>query len=200
LMTGMGRDAVEDGFGGNIEVTREESDGDGTVRVTEIHGRTTELRTAYNTADVEAVLEIYSDGLLDMSDEFPSAYDEEAKVILRARLQRMFAEYNVEFAVGVVRILEWGERGLSFGWHDFALTDRATGAVTKTRMRYMELWGRERRVGERRPGERRPDEPEMSEPDAWRIVLCMDNAEHAPAMLPEVLAMVRSGVTARRPG
>jgi ketosteroid isomerase-like protein len=133
-----------------------------------INAAKTEMREAYNHADVERILAIYADILTDMSDGQPSFYGPDAKPALRARLENLFREYHVEFVPTVIGVRVAGDLAVDYGWHSLTLRPKAGGPPVGRRTRYFEIWNRDA-LG------------------LWRIVVFTDNADQQAQLLDEVL-------------
>jgi ketosteroid isomerase-like protein len=136
-----------------------------------INAAKTELREGYNTADVDRILSIFADAFTDMSDNLPSFHScngPNAKQILRARLQKLFSEYRVEFTPIVIEIKVAGDLAVEHGWHQTKLFPKLGGEAELRRTRYVEVWSRDSQL-------------------AWRIVLFIDNRDQEPELMEEVL-------------
>jgi ketosteroid isomerase-like protein len=106
-----------------------------------------------------------------MSDNLPSFYGSNgpnAKTVLRARLEKLFREYTVEFAPIVIEIKVAGELAIEHGWHQMKLFPKVGGEEELRRTRYVEVWRRDPQLG-------------------WRIVLFIDNRDQEPELMEEVL-------------
>ncbi len=124
-----------------------------------INAAKSEWRDGFNAGDVERVLAIYEDEFTDMSEQFASFYRDDAKPVLRARLEKLFRENRVEMAPVVIRVVVGGASAFAYGWHTMTLHPKSGGAAIVKRTRYAELWSR---------GADRE----------WRILMCIDNADH----------------------
>jgi ketosteroid isomerase-like protein len=136
-----------------------------------INAAKTELREGYNTADVDRILSVFADAFTDMSDNLPSFYSSSGrntKTVLRARLEKLFREYAVEFAPIVIDIKVAGELAVEHGWHQMKLFPKVGGEEELRRTRYVEVWRRDPQLG-------------------WRIVLFIDNRDQEPELMEEVL-------------
>jgi ketosteroid isomerase-like protein len=136
-----------------------------------INAAKTELREGYNTADVDRILSVFADAFTDMSDNLPSFHRSNgpnAKIVLRARLEKLFREYEVEFKPIVIEIKVAGELAVEHGWHLMKLSPKLGGGAELRRTRYVEVWSRD---------------PQL----AWRIVLFMDNRDQEPELMEELL-------------
>jgi ketosteroid isomerase-like protein len=139
----------------------------------------TEYREAYNTADVNRLLSVFSPSFVDCSDGHPTFYGPEAAAALRLRLDDLFRDFAVEIQVVMVEIAVMGDFAYDWGWHKVRLTDKSTGEQTDTRYRYFETWKKEN--------------------GDWKITYLMDNREHPARMLPEAgeASLRRAGTTGK---
>jgi ketosteroid isomerase-like protein len=126
----------------------------------------TEYREAFNTGDVERLVAVFASGYTDMSFGVPSFYGEEAPVVLRRRMERLFAEYMAEMKISVIVVNVLGDMAYDCGWHILTLTPKLGGEPVKTRQRYICLWARQ--------GD-----------GSWKIRFYMDNPDMKPAMVDE---------------
>ncbi|HET6216205.1 MAG TPA: hypothetical protein VFE27_04240 [Acidobacteriaceae bacterium] len=130
-----------------------------------------EVREGYNDADVDRILSVFADAFTDMSEKLPTfqSFDgQDAKTVLRARLQKLFREYKVELTPIIIEIKVAGELAIEHGWHRMKLFPKVNGAPELRRTRYVEVWNRDPQLG-------------------WRIVLFMDNTDQEPALVEDVL-------------
>ena len=103
----------------------------------------TEFREAYNTGDVERLLEVFNaDGFTDMAEGGPSKYGAEAISRLRDQASALFAEYAVRLSPIIIDIVVLGDTAYDYGWHEFTFKPKSGGAETRKRQRYFELWNR----------------------------------------------------------
>ncbi len=123
----------------------------------------TEYREAFNTGDVDRLLSVFANSYTDMSFGVPSFFGDEAPIVLRHRIERLFAEYQAEMKISVIVVTVLGDTAYDFGWHILTLTSKSGGPSVTTRQRYMELWGKQ-------------------SDGTWKIKFYMDNADLPPAM------------------
>jgi len=129
-----------------------------------------EYREAFNTGDVERLLRVFAPGFVDMSERVPSFYDEDAPVVLRRRMTRLFEKFRAQLGQAVMTVQVFGETAYSFGLRQLTLEPKDGGPVRKANFRFFELWSK-------------------NEPGEWRLQMVMDNVE-PPLALPEIeLAM-----------
>jgi ketosteroid isomerase-like protein len=143
-----------------------------------INAAKTELREGYNTADVERILSVFSDTFTDLSEGCPTFFGPDAKDVLKARLEKLFREYEVELAPIIIDINVAGDVAVDFGWHVMTLRPKAGGPAEVRRTRYVEGWIRDRHP-------------------AWHIVVFMDNIDQKPKLAEDVLRAL-SGSPQRR--
>jgi ketosteroid isomerase-like protein len=134
-----------------------------------VNAAKTQLREAYNRADVEGILSSFADQFTDLSDGQPSFFNVDAKTRLRARLERLFDEYLVEFVPIVIDVHVAGGIAIECGWHEMTLRPKNGGLSEFRRTRYVEGWRRGADL-------------------AWRIVLFIDNADHKPKLVENLSA------------
>jgi ketosteroid isomerase-like protein len=132
-----------------------------------INAAKTELREGYNTADVERILSVYADAFTDMSDGQASFFGPDAKVVLRAKLEKLFREYQVEWAPIIIDITIAGAVAVEYGWHEMTLRRKAGGPAEVKRTRYVQAWNRDHH--------------------SWRIVLVIDNIDQKPELAEDQL-------------
>jgi ketosteroid isomerase-like protein len=117
------------------------------------------FREAYATADVDQLLSVFAPkGFTDMSEGLPSKYGEEAKTILRARAEKLFAEYSVKLNCIIIDISVLGGTAYDFGWHEWILTPKSGDPPVQIRHRYFELWSKDASEG-------------------WKITLFVNNVD-----------------------
>jgi len=144
-----------------------------------INAAKTELREGYNTADVDRILSVFADAFTDMSDNLPSFHSSNrlnAKQVLKARLEKIFREFKVEFTPIVIEIKVSGDLAVEHGWHQMKFFPKLGGEVELKRTRYVEVWRRDSQL-------------------AWRIVLFIDNKDQEPELMEEVLLGLRAAAT-----
>ena len=104
----------------------------------------TELREAYETANVDRLVSMFSpNGFTDMSECGPSKYGREAISTLRAKAGALFAEYFVKMTPIIIDIVVRGDSAYDYGWHEFTLTPKSGGDSIQKRQRYFELWNKD---------------------------------------------------------
>lgn len=124
----------------------------------------TQYREAYNTGDVERLLEVFASEFTDCSDGEPTFDGQDARPALRLRTNELLRRYHVEIAVTIVDISVKGNFAFDRGCHKVRLTDKHTGDCTNTKYRYFETWKKEN--------------------GAWKIDYIITNKELPPRMLP----------------
>lgn len=128
----------------------------------------TELREGYNTGDVERILAVFADSFTDMRTGQASFYGVDAKTVLRARLEKLFREHDVEMTPLIFDIAISGDLAVEYGWHRMTLHPKAGGPMDVRRSRYAELWRRNRNR-------------------AWQIAFFIDNADQEPELVEHAL-------------
>jgi ketosteroid isomerase-like protein len=93
-----------------------------------------------------------------MSDGLPSKYGDEARTVLRARSEELFAEYHVKLNVITIDVVTLGESAYAYGWHEWILTPKGGGPAVRRRERYFEQWTQE-------------------SDSSWRISFFLNNAD-----------------------
>jgi ketosteroid isomerase-like protein len=134
-----------------------------------INAAKTKLREGYNRADVERILSVFADGFTDMTDGQASFFGVDAKTVLRAKLEKLFREYQVELAPVIMDIAIAGDLAIAYGWHVLTLRPKAAGTPEVKRTRYAEMWSRDSNL-------------------AWHIVFLMDNADQKPELVAGLLS------------
>jgi ketosteroid isomerase-like protein len=133
-----------------------------------IHAAKTRLREGYKRSDVERILSVFADSLTDLSEGYPSYFAPDGKEVLRAKLQKLFQEYEVELTPIVIDIVLAGNVAVEYGWHVMTLRPKAGGLAETRRTRYMETW--------------------VHQPDlGWRIVVFIDNMDQEPKLADAVI-------------
>ena len=125
----------------------------------------TDLRDAYNNADIEALLDVFAERFTDFTDGSPSFFGAEGRVALHQRTEDIFRQYRVEFAPIVIDIVVQGDTAYDYGWHKSWLHPKEGGPPVYRKERYFETWKRQ-------------------EDGRWKLTLLMTNKEFPPAMLP----------------
>jgi len=133
-----------------------------------INAAKTTLREGYNNADVEQVLSVFADGFTDMTAGLPTFFGVDAKTMLRAKLEKLFRDHEVDLAPIIMDIAIAENLAVEYGWHELTLRPKAGGPPEVKRTRYAEIWNRDSNL-------------------AWHIVFVMDNADQEPAFVEELL-------------
>ncbi len=138
-----------------------------------INAAKTEIREGYNTGSVDRILAQLSPGYTDLSDGFPSCARDEARAVLRARLDVLFAENQVEFAPITADINLLATTALVYGWHHMTLIPKSGVSRIQRRTRFVEIWQRL---------------------DAgWKLGLLIDNTDPSPTLASETVAALLDG-------
>ena len=104
----------------------------------------TEFREAYNSADVDRLLSVFSEsGFTDMSEGQASTYGLASREALRDRAEALFSEYFVKLNVIIIKVVVLGTTAYDYGWHEFILRPKSGGETVRTRQRCFELWTKE---------------------------------------------------------
>jgi ketosteroid isomerase-like protein len=125
----------------------------------------TEYREAYNSGDLDRLLNVFAPKFTDCSDGEPSFDGEEAVRALRKRAGDLFQSFRVEMAVIVMGVVVKGNFAYDRGWHKVRLTSKDTGSIADTKYRYFETW--------------------TKEGGTWKIDYIITNKELPPRMLSE---------------
>lgn len=133
-----------------------------------INAAKTELREGYKNGDVERILAVFADSFTDMRTGQASFYGVDAKTILRARLEKLFREHDVELTPLIFEIVISGDVAIEYGWHRMTLRPKTVGPVNVKRTRYAEVW----RCGANR---------------AWQIAFFIDNTDQEPELVEHAL-------------
>ncbi len=128
----------------------------------------TELREGYNSGDVERILAVFADSFTDMRTGQASFYGADAKTILRARLEKLFREHDVEMTPLIFDIAISGDVAVEYGWHRMTLRPKGGGSIDVRCTRYAEVW-------------------RCSANRAWQIAFFIDNADQEPELLEHAL-------------
>ena len=101
----------------------------------------TELREAYEAADVDRLLAVFSSlGFTDMSEGGPTKYGTEAVSEFHNEASKLVAQYKVTMTPIINRIVILGDVAYDYGWHEFTLMPKNGGQPVRKRQRYFELW------------------------------------------------------------
>jgi ketosteroid isomerase-like protein len=125
----------------------------------------TQYREAYNSADLDSLIDVFAPEFTDCTDGEPSFYGEEALHALRVRSAKLFRHFQVKMVVMVVEVVVKTDFAYDWGWHKVRLTDKGNGYITDIKYRYYETW---RKVRNR-----------------WKVDYFITNQELAPRMLNE---------------
>jgi ketosteroid isomerase-like protein len=110
----------------------------------EINLAKTIYREAYEEGDVNKLLSVFaSEGFTDMSEGLPSKYGEEARTVLRARSEKLFADYHAKLNVIIIEVAVQNGSACDYGWHEWILRPKGGGPTVRKRERYFEQWTRE---------------------------------------------------------
>jgi ketosteroid isomerase-like protein len=133
-----------------------------------IHVAKTTLREGYKAADVERILSIYADAFTDLSEGCPTFPAPAGKAALKARLEKLFRDYEADLIPITIEIKVAGHVGIANGRHVATLHPKDGGPPTARRIRYVEAWvqGRNRE---------------------WRIAVYIDNTDQKPRLAEDVL-------------
>jgi ketosteroid isomerase-like protein len=142
-----------------------------------INAAKTELREGYKNADVERILSVYADAFTDMSDGQPSFFGADAKLVLRAKLEKLFREYQVEWVPIIIDITTAEAVAVEYGWHELTLRPKAGGPAELKRTRYVHVWNRDR-------------------DNSWQIVLFIDNIDQKAELAEDQLTKLGATVVA----
>jgi uncharacterized protein (TIGR02246 family) len=123
----------------------------------------TDFRDGYNAGDAERVASVFGDSITDFSDGFPSFFGDEGKSVLRKRLERLFENCCARLVVTIIDIMVLGETAIEYGWHEYTITPKTGGQPRTYRERYLDMWSKQ-------------------VDGSWKIVLFINNADHAPQM------------------
>ena len=132
----------------------------------EINVGQSEYREAFNTGDVERLLQVFGSQFTEMSHGVPSFYGDDSPIALRHRMTRLFEQFKAELrqAVNTVRVL--GDTGYSYGVRQLTLQPKTGGRPRTAHFRFFELWSK-------------------NEAGEWKLQMVIDNAE-PPVAFPDV--------------
>ena len=142
-----------------------------------INAAKTKLREGYNNADVERILSVFADGFTDMTDGQASFFGIDAKTVLRAKLEKLFRDDQVELTPIIMDIAIAGDLAVDYGWHVLTLRSKEGGPPRVKRTRYTEIWNRDSNL-------------------AWHIVFLMDNADRKPELAAGLLSKLNAASAA----
>lgn len=104
----------------------------------------TDLREAYEAADVDRLVAVFSSvGFTDMSEGGPTRYGTEAVSTFRNEASKLLAEYKVTLTTIINKIIVLGNVAYDYGWHEFTLSPKCGGDPLRKRQRYFELWNKD---------------------------------------------------------
>lgn len=104
----------------------------------------TELRQAYEAADVDRVMAVFSSvGFTDMSEGKATKYGTEAISMFRKEASKLVADNTVSLTPIINRIVVLGDVAYDYGWHEFTLKPKNGGEPLRKRERYFELWNKD---------------------------------------------------------
>jgi ketosteroid isomerase-like protein len=117
---------------------------------------------------VDRILSIYADAFTDLSEGCPTFPAPAGKAVLKARLEKLFRDYDADLIPLTMEIKVAGDVGIAYGRHVVALRPRDGGPPEARRFRHLEAWvqGRNRE---------------------WRIAVCIDNTDQKPRLAEDVL-------------
>jgi ketosteroid isomerase-like protein len=124
----------------------------------------TEMREGYKNADVDRILALFSDNFTDMREGQATFWGIDAKSALRATLEALFREQDVELTPIIIDILISGDVAVEHGWHRLTCRPKTGESTEVRRTRYVEIWRR-------------------GANGAWQIVLFMDNVDREPQLV-----------------
>jgi ketosteroid isomerase-like protein len=104
----------------------------------------TELREAYQAADVDRLMAVFGPfGFTDMSEGGSTKYGTEAISSFRNEATQLLGKYNVTLTLIINRIVVLGDVAYDYGWHEFTLRPKKGGEPVRKRQRYFELWNKD---------------------------------------------------------
>jgi ketosteroid isomerase-like protein len=129
----------------------------------------TEMREGYNTGDIDRIMSAFASGFTDWSDAMPCFYGRQAAEVLRARLAKLFRDYEVSLELVIIAVWVYGNIAIDTGWKNFKFKSNSTKEAKEESRRYFALW------------ERNSDQ-------RWQIVRYIDNLDVPPRLATDVLA------------
>jgi ketosteroid isomerase-like protein len=123
----------------------------------------TELREGFNSGDVGRVLGVFADEFTDMTEGRPTFWGADSKTVLKAILEKLFREQEVELTPIVINFFIAADFAFEYGWHEIKSRPKAGGPSDFKRTRYAEVWKRAA-TGE------------------WKIILTIDNVDQTPLL------------------
>jgi ketosteroid isomerase-like protein len=104
----------------------------------------TELREAYEAADVDRIMAVFSSvGFTDMSEGKATKYGTEAISRFRNEASKLVTDNTVSLTPIINRIVVLGDVAYDYGWHEFTLRPKNGGEPLRKRERYFELWNKD---------------------------------------------------------
>jgi len=117
----------------------------------------TEYRDAFNTGNIDRLLNLLSEGFVDMSEGHASLFGPDAREELRENVTKLLAKFQLELQVVIIGVRSFGDWAFDYGWHKLLLTPKSGGEPVIQRKRYLEIW---QKIG-----------------DQWKIAIYMDSKE-----------------------
>ncbi|HEY1576152.1 MAG TPA: nuclear transport factor 2 family protein [Terracidiphilus sp.] len=133
-----------------------------------IHVAKTALREGYKAADVDRILSIYADSFTDLSEGCPTFFAPAGKAVLKARLEKLFRDYEADLIPITTDIKVAGDVGVAYGRHVMTLRPKDGGLTAAKRTRYVEAWTQDLH-------------------GTWHIALFIDNTDQEPRLAEEML-------------
>ncbi|MGH9664332.1 MAG: YybH family protein [Bryobacteraceae bacterium] len=133
-----------------------------------IHVAKIALREGYKTADVDRILSIYADSFTDLSEGCPTFPAPAGKAALKARLEKLFRDYEADLIPITIDIKVAGDVGIAYERHVVALRPKDGGSPKAKRIRYVEAWIQDRNR-------------------EWHIAIYIDNTDQKPRLAEDVL-------------
>ena len=125
-----------------------------------------EFRNCFNFSDVSKLLAIADPDLVNFSDGQPCEFGSSGLEALKTRVEGLFVRFIAKLEVTVMEIRLQGDVAYDYGWHNWTLTPKAGGPLTRRRDRYVDIWRRNNK------GE-------------WKLWMYMDNRDVADSFQPE---------------
>ena len=91
---------------------------------------------AYNAGNIDALLPLYADDLIKLSQGRAA----ESKVEVAARLHALFAQYDRCLEAGIDELEILGDLAYTRGWIKITLTPKAGGTPLRVERRSLEIW------------------------------------------------------------
>jgi ketosteroid isomerase-like protein len=125
-----------------------------------IHRAIDDFIRAYNTGDVDRLLDVYTSDYIDMSDGESTLHGIEARRETEARLRDTFGKFDGRLTVEIDEIETSGDHAYDRGTLRVELRPKVAGEPVIVERRFLEIWRREA------DGE-------------WRVARSMDNSASA---------------------